>query len=49
MRLGGIELTEEEAAALADVFADEIARGWLPRRAEIEDALASLRASRTSL
>jgi hypothetical protein len=40
-----ITMTTQEAAAVAAIFADELDRGWIPRPADIEDALGALRES----
>jgi len=40
-------VTTAELAALTELFADELARGWIPHRADLEDALDRLRAHRT--
>ena len=37
-------MTPAEAEALAAIFADELARGWIPKPSDLEDALAALRA-----
>ena len=36
-------VTTEELHALVALFADELARGWIPHRSDLEDALARLR------
>jgi hypothetical protein len=39
-----LAMTPAEATAIATLFADELARGWIPRAADIKDALRSFRA-----
>lgn len=36
-----------DLVAVADLFRDELARGWIPRQADIDAALALVRARRT--
>jgi hypothetical protein len=37
-----LRLDAAEREAVTEVFRDELARGWIPRRADIEDALHAL-------
>lgn len=39
-------MTAEESQRVADLFADELARGWIPRLEDVEAALAVVRAIR---
>ncbi|NPC97259.1 hypothetical protein [Nocardioides sp. zg-DK7169] len=39
-------VTASELEALTALFAAELARGWIPHRADLEDALDRLRAAR---
>ncbi|MQW78089.1 hypothetical protein GHK92_19660 [Nocardioides sp. dk4132] len=38
-------VTTEELAALTEMFATELARGWIPHRADLEDALDRIRST----
>lgn len=37
------DMTEEEAAAIVRLFHDELVRGWIPKRADLEAALDQVR------
>ncbi|WP_122818824.1 hypothetical protein [Nocardioides pantholopis] len=41
-----VPMTSEERAELTELFADELARGWIPTRHDLEDALGTIRARR---
>ena len=43
--MGDVEMTRAEMKALGELFADELARGWVPTRADLVDALHTLRAA----
>ncbi|WP_166134281.1 hypothetical protein [Nocardioides ochotonae] len=38
-------VTTDELAALTEMFAAELARGWIPHRTDLEDALDRLRST----
>lgn len=44
-RAAPIFLTPAEAAQLTALFADELARGWIPKESDLRDALGALRAA----
>lgn len=44
-RTEAISLTPTEEAQLTALFADQLARGWIPKESDLRDALGALRAA----
>lgn len=44
---GTVEMSPEERREVATVLHDELVRGWIPRRADVEAVLGVIRSSRS--